>query len=239
MLQGLPAGRLAELRRMETPAAVPVFWLLAARYPHTIGRRPDEWAAVIRILAILTARGETAQRGFLHSAEHRWGEVLCDGGDRTWPYSTGLRPVISEQRLAHLIAARGTQRRVLLERIARVIARTRRHGVNVADVALTLLSPGSDVGRVTSWGPVRETPVPDQGARGHGQAGALRRRARLVALPWPRCRVRRGPRASSRGERSLWPCSASSVPFAGSARKHGGKPLRLQSERRGDLAAHR
>ena len=147
MLQGLPPRRLAELRRMETPAAAPLFWLLAARYPRTIGQRPDEWAAVIRILAMLTGRGGPAHRGFLHSAEHRWGEVLCDGGDRTWPYSAGFRPVISEQRLAHLIAARGKQRRGLLERIARVIARTRRHGVNVVDVARTLLDPGSDVGR--------------------------------------------------------------------------------------------
>ena len=145
MLQGLSPGRLAELRRMETPAAAPAFWLLAARYPHTIGRRPDEWAAVIRILAILTARGEPGQRGCLHGAEYRWGEALCDGGDRTWPHSTGLRPVISEQRLAHLIAARGRQRRVLMERIARVIARTRQHGVNAADVAWTLLDPGSEI----------------------------------------------------------------------------------------------
>ena len=37
VLQGLSPGQLAELRRMEAPAPVPVFWLLAARYRHTIG----------------------------------------------------------------------------------------------------------------------------------------------------------------------------------------------------------
>ena len=148
VLQGLSPGQLAELRRMEAPAPVPVFWLLAARYRHTIGRRPDEWTAIIRILAILAARGEPAQRGVLHSAEHRLGEALCDGGDRTWPYSTGLRPVISEQWLAHLIAARGERRRDLLERMVRVIARTRQHGVNVVDVAWTLLEPGSSVAQL-------------------------------------------------------------------------------------------
>ena len=56
--------------------------------------------------------------------------------------------MISEQWLAHLIAARGERRRDLLERIVRVIARTRQHGVNVVDVAWTLLEPGSSVAQL-------------------------------------------------------------------------------------------
>ena len=144
MLQHLDSGPLAELRRIRASAGVPGFWRLVARHPETIGQRQvDEWMTIVRILAILTPKGDAANRKPLHNAKRRLGEVLCDGGDPDWPGSNSPRPVLSERRLAQLMAARGKQRDVLLERAARAINRTLQSasGVNVVDIAWTLLDP--------------------------------------------------------------------------------------------------
>ncbi len=146
-LQHLATGSLAELRRMPTDAAAPEFWRLAARHPGTIGNPSQyrEWIAIVRILATLTSRGDPAGRQPLHDSKRPLGAVLCDGGERDWPSSeSGVpRPAFSERRLAQLMAARGPQRAVLLERAARALARSRDpgSGVNVVDVAYTLLAP--------------------------------------------------------------------------------------------------
>lgn len=103
--------------------------------------------SIVRILAILTPKGDPTERKPLHDAKRQLGEVLCDGGDPSWPDSNPPRPMLSEQRLARLIAARGRQRGVLLRRAVSAISRTRRQdsGVNVTDIAWTLLD--SDIGR--------------------------------------------------------------------------------------------
>ena len=147
--EGLPPGPLAQLRRMTEETAAPEFWRLAARYRNTIGRRDKrrEWLIIVRILATLTQKGDPAHRHSLHDSRRRLGAVLCDGGTRNWPLNKGgtPRPVFSERRLAQLMAARGPQRAVLLERAARVLARTRDpdNGVNVVDIAYTLLAPNN------------------------------------------------------------------------------------------------
>lgn len=146
-LQHLPPGPLAELRLMTEEAAAPEFWRLAARHPDTIGNRKQyhEWTAVVRVLAILTEKGNPARRRPLHDRRRSLGEVLCDGGDQKWPPPGGRppRPVFSERRLAQLMAARGPQRAVLLTRAARALARSRdpSSGINVVDIAYTLLAP--------------------------------------------------------------------------------------------------
>ena len=146
-LRHLPPGPLAELRRMSEETAAPEFWRLAACYPGTIGnpRRYGEWIAIVRILSLLTQKGDSAGRHPLHNPRRRLGAVLCDGGDPDWPPMTGgsPRPAFSERRLAQLMAARGPQRAVLLERAARALAGSRdpRIGVNVVDIADTLLKP--------------------------------------------------------------------------------------------------
>ena len=145
-LRRLDPGRLAELRRLRTPTTGAAgFWLLAARHPQTIGQKQDQWMAIIRILAILTPRGESEKRQPLHNPRRRLGEVLCDGGDPGWSNTHAPRPVLSERRLAQLMAARGKQRQVLLERAARAISRTLQSGsgVNVVDIAWILLDPDS------------------------------------------------------------------------------------------------
>ena len=143
VMRRLDPGSLAELRRMDKGTGASVFWRLAARHPATIGR-PDmeaQWMEIIRILAILTPKGDPAGRPPLHDNKRRFGEVLCDGGDSKW---TGPRPVFSERRMAQLMSARGRQRGVLLTRAARALARSREpnSGVDVIDIALVLLDPG-------------------------------------------------------------------------------------------------
>lgn len=147
MLRQLSVGDLAELRRMPLDGGVPAFWRLAAGHSDTIASN-DAWVAIVRILAILSARGDPAQRPELHNPKRPLGEVLCDGGDPGWG---GSPPVFSEARLRHLIAAPRDQRARLLERAARMI-RTRMalgSGVNVSDIAAALLlrDPGKLLAR--------------------------------------------------------------------------------------------
>ncbi|MCY4327814.1 MAG: hypothetical protein OXC53_09535, partial [Rhodobacteraceae bacterium] len=146
-LRILPPGPLAELRRMTAEMPAPQFWRLTARHPGTIGRagREAEWVAIIRMIAILMDKGTPDERRPIHDRKRRLGEVLCDGGDPSWGSGTGIppRPAFSENRLAQLIAARGTQRSVHLERAVRAIASSRSPGtgVNVVDIAFTILNP--------------------------------------------------------------------------------------------------
>lgn len=140
-LQHLAPGPLAELRRMTPPAGAPVFWRLVAQHRDTIGRQKDEasWMEIVRILAILTPKGDPARRSALHNPRRRLGEVLCDGGDPDW---VGPRPLVSQLRLARLMSARGPQRAELLRHAARMVVHSRRDiGVDVADIALVLLRP--------------------------------------------------------------------------------------------------
>lgn len=141
-IQHLDPGAVADLRRMETGKCAPFFWRLVAQHPKTIGRPDQEetWMTIIRILAILTPKGDPGRRTPLHDPKRHLGEVLCDGGNPGW---TGPKPVFSEYRLMKLMAARGSQRAVLLTRAARAIARSMLpgSGVNVPGFAYVLLSP--------------------------------------------------------------------------------------------------
>lgn len=144
-LQHLPPGPLAELRRMKPATPAPLFWRLTARFPKSIGRknRESEWIAIIRMLAILTERGDPESRNPVHDSKRRLGAVLCDGGDPSWPQKAGVppQPALNERRLAQLMAARGVQRAVHLERAIRTIATSRTSGVNVTDIATSVLNP--------------------------------------------------------------------------------------------------
>ena len=149
----LSPGSLAELRRMKGNVGSPIYWRLASRFPETIGSnaRQKEWTSIIRILAILTEKGDPDNRQRLHDSKRHLGEVLCDGGNPDgWPQNDSIkpRPVYSEQRLMQLISARGPQRIILLERAARVIAckQTPGSGINVIEIAKTLFWP--DDGRL-------------------------------------------------------------------------------------------
>lgn len=147
MLQELEPGALAELRRMGTDQVSPYFWRFAAQFPQTVGRRErqDDWVKIIRIIAILMPKGNPDGRLPVHRAKRRLGKVLCDGGNaQDWK---GPKPAFSERRLLQLLAARGPQRSVLLERAVRSIEPGSE--VNVSDIAHALLKPQEDERRLT------------------------------------------------------------------------------------------
>lgn len=100
-------GEKAEARRMDAEGA-PVFWRQVAR----LGICPQEeadWLRIARLIALMTpASIETS----VHDKDRPLGAVLATAG-------------FSEQRLARLLAARGSARAEALERAIRMIARSR------------------------------------------------------------------------------------------------------------------
>ena len=142
----LGSGDLAELRRMAPGNLAPWFWRLAARFA-AIGRREEDWTHIVRILAILTPRGDPEKRPRLHQPNRRLGSALCDGGDTSWPGTDqgDPRPVYSELRLAKLLTSRGAQRPLLLTRAARSLVRSMPagSGIDVRSVAYAVLYPDS------------------------------------------------------------------------------------------------
>ena len=127
--------------KVDGPGA-PIFWRLASRYEFP-DRSLTTWRHIVRIMAILTPRGKRDPRHRLHDRKRRFGAVLCDGGDSNWPPTHPPRAVISEQRLARFLAARGDQRDAQLERLARVLARSRspETGLDCTAIAASLLWP--------------------------------------------------------------------------------------------------
>lgn len=145
-LQPASPGELAAMRRMRDDAGAPLFWRLAARHAE-IDRRSEAWIPIARMLALLTPTGQPEARPGLHDPQRPLGAVLCDGGDRAW---SGPQPMLSEQRLARLLAARGKARRVALERALRMLANRRPPGplVNVPQIAWAVLNPdGGQIAR--------------------------------------------------------------------------------------------
>nr|WP_309502364.1 hypothetical protein [uncultured Roseovarius sp.] len=128
-------GALAALRRMADSSGAPLFWRLSARHGWQ-GRALTDWAAIARMLARLTPTGERPRDKSLHDPARPFGAVLCDGGDRDWG---GERPMLSEARLARLLAARGDQRRIALERAVRMLARNHPQ-FNLPDLAWVVLT---------------------------------------------------------------------------------------------------
>lgn len=144
-LLSLDPGPLAELRRMQLDGAgTPIFWRLAAEHEFRDSDL-DAWKQIVRILALLVPRGSRSGDARLHERSRRLGTVLCDGGNPAWPPpGPEPSPVMSEQRLARLLAMSAAQRGEALERIARMLARTRspQSGINCIDIARLLLDPG-------------------------------------------------------------------------------------------------
>jgi CRISPR system Cascade subunit CasB len=139
----LDPGPLAKLRRMEPGGAgSPAFWRLAAALDLDQSSIAA-WQRLVRILAILSDKGEPALRRKLHDRTRPLGAVLADGGDKDWNPGGDPRPVLSEARLSRFLNLPGEKRGEALERIARALARTRvsGHGVNGADIARLLLFP--------------------------------------------------------------------------------------------------
>lgn len=141
-LLGLDPGPLAELRRMDPDGpGTSIFWRMVAQY----GLRDSElsdWKQIIRMMALLTPCGRRGADVRLHDRRQHLGTVLCDGGTPTWPLpGPEPKPVYSETRLARFLATPAAQRGEALERMARLLARSRspQIGVNCTEVAHLLL----------------------------------------------------------------------------------------------------
>ena len=138
----LDPGDLAELRRFQPGEAGPLaYWRLAAKCGF-LDDSPERWGPLVRILAILTPKGEKRARGRLHDPKRSLGAVLCDGGDPTWSRDREARPMLSETRLTRLLATSPAQRADAVTRIARMLAARREPGtgLNTVELAALLLS---------------------------------------------------------------------------------------------------
>lgn len=108
-----------------------------------LGGARDRWVEILRIFAILTARGAPEDRKALHDGvrpNSRLGAALCDGGNPAWNRDRD-RPAMSERRLAQLLATRGVARNEALVRAARMIAANRDTGagLDVRSIAWAVL----------------------------------------------------------------------------------------------------
>jgi len=144
----LGTGPLAELRRMDVGGpGCTAFWDLAAKGGFLDWTPLDPWMRLVKIMAILTPKGERGKGVVLHQPSRRLGAVLCDGGDPDWKDVN--RPFLSESRLARFLAQPADQHGVALERIARALANriTPKSGVDCAAIAALLLFPDSSTTR--------------------------------------------------------------------------------------------
>lgn len=140
----LGTGDLAQLRRMEVGGpGCSAFWQLASAGGVIDAAPITPWMRIIKIMAILTPKGERAKGIPLHDDRYRLGGVLCDGGDPGWKDAT--RPFVSETRLARFLSQPPDHHGEALERIARALANRRviDRGLNCADIAALLLFPES------------------------------------------------------------------------------------------------
>lgn len=132
-------GARAETRRMG-PEGSAFFWRMVAR--HAIPRGDeDKWHRIIRMLALLTPASATRT---VHQPGRWLGAVLADGGAEA---AALKQPVLSEQRLARLLSARGPARLDALERAVRALARQQPR-VDAASLAWAVLrDDGRDLAR--------------------------------------------------------------------------------------------
>ncbi|MFZ1107584.1 MAG: type I-E CRISPR-associated protein Cse2/CasB [Rhodomicrobium sp.] len=111
---------------------------LGFKIEKTSEEKIEKWATVMQAMAILTPR--PAHDGTLfepHSGDdsRAFGRALCDGGNLAWdPKKPDARPVVSELRLAKMLAAKGKLRRELVIRAAKIIAKSGAP-VNCIDIA--------------------------------------------------------------------------------------------------------
>ena len=138
----LGTGSLADLRRMAVDGpGTTDFWHLANCSGFLESSNTDSWMRIVKIMAILTPKGEPTERDHLHDKSQSLGKVLCDGGRGDWSAASDTS-FLSEARLARLLAQRPEQRAEALERLARALATKRNPeiGINCTDIAALLLN---------------------------------------------------------------------------------------------------
>ncbi|MBF0400778.1 MAG: hypothetical protein HQL90_08420 [Magnetococcales bacterium] len=136
----LEPGPLARLRRMDVNGPGETeFWQLAGKCGFLAETQEDKWLRLVKIMAILTPKGDPANRDRLHQSERTFGAALCDGGQPGW---SGEVPFFSERRLARFLTLPFARRGEALEGIARMLATNRapNSGINCLDIACLLFS---------------------------------------------------------------------------------------------------
>ncbi|SMD12696.1 hypothetical protein [Rhizobium sp. RU36D] len=119
----LGPSNLARLRRMDVEGPGELeFWRLV-RDTDILGDTAG--MQIVKLLALLAPRGESASRTRFHQLDQPLGKVLAEAK-------------FSEKRLASFMALPFERRGEALEVIARVISRDMRFGVNCVDFALLL-----------------------------------------------------------------------------------------------------
>jgi CRISPR type I-E-associated protein CasB/Cse2 len=124
-------GERAAARRMGAEGAA-FFWRLVARYKIAPAEE-EKWRRISKMLALLTPASATES---VHAPGRHFGAVLADGGDARTRLD---KPVLSEQRLARLLGARGQARLDALERAVLALARNRPK-VDVPSLAWAVLN---------------------------------------------------------------------------------------------------
>ncbi|SIR19017.1 hypothetical protein SAMN05880582_107181 [Rhizobium sp. RU20A] len=125
-LMRLDPGSVARLRRMDPlgPGEI-AFWQLATEKQHPVSG-DARGIQFVKILALLTPRGEVRSRAPFHRLDQPLGKVLAEAG-------------FSEKRLASFMALPFDWRGEALERIARFLFANMSNGVNCDDIRNLLL----------------------------------------------------------------------------------------------------
>ncbi len=126
-LLGLDPGDLAHLHHMVVAGPGEIaFWKIATK--HGLTRPDDKGLRLVKILALLTPKGEPGHRRPFHDPKRPLGLALCDAD-------------LSEARLARFLALPFDRRGDALERMARRLAASRDFsGVDCRDIAHLLFS---------------------------------------------------------------------------------------------------
>ncbi|MEW5421167.1 hypothetical protein [Amorphus sp. 3PC139-8] len=144
----LGTGPLAELRRMDVNGVgPPAYWHVAHELKLGNEAADPRWMQIVKILAILTPKGRRLSSDRLHERKRPLGRMLCDGGDPQWRPPQVEEPdgIISQVRLARFLALPADQVAPGLERLTRVLARTkpRSNGVDCTEIVRLLLDPAN------------------------------------------------------------------------------------------------
>ena len=135
----LDPGSAAALRRgLQDGAGAAAFWKLMARDPARELRRDEEdgWSVLIQAIAILTPKGKRNEDGprlSPHDPHVPMGAALHDAG-------------VSELRLARLLTARPSMRRILTVRLCRRLAAADQRRFDLKTLA-NFIRYGGDAGR--------------------------------------------------------------------------------------------
>jgi CRISPR system Cascade subunit CasB len=127
-------------------AGTPAFWRVAVAldFPQN---ELDVWMRIVKMLAILTPRGNRGSSVRLHDPAVALGTTFCDGGNPGWPPpGSNPAPRLSEPRLARFLALAPNQRGESLERIVRMLTSSRDSGRGICctEIAHLLLDPADE-----------------------------------------------------------------------------------------------